>query len=175
MITFVVAWQIWTTIASKEELKKAAEAMDRIKELEASLTAQSNMFSQRNLEIRHLIDAHAKLLEADRTKDLASRYYAYGEAIDFLLQSKVDLSYEQFERARYGLSSTFSQLESTRKREEISNFLAREREFDWLYQRLMSMLESKAEEITRLRKQLTHMRDYRRDSLAEIRKKYPEA
>lgn len=170
LITFVVAWQIWTTIASKEEIKKATEAMDKIEKLEASLTAQRNLFSQRNLEIRHLIDAHARLHEAENTEDLGGKYILYIEAIEKLIQSKMDISYEQFENARAGLMSTVNAFQGLKDIDEIEDFISREREYEWYYKHLMSQLKTHSDDIDRLRRQLTDLRDFRAAAIADMKK-----
>lgn len=170
LITFVVAWQIWTTIASKEEIKKATEAMDKIEKLEASLTAQRNLFSQRNLEIRHLIDAHARLHEAEETDDLSSKYETYAEAMTLLLQSNVDLAYDQLENARYGLMATLTKFAGVTDPSEAIDFISREKVYEWHYHQLLSLLEKRSGDIEDFKRQITSLHDFRRDVIADMQK-----
>lgn len=169
-ITFVVAWQIWATIATKEDIKKVTEAADKLDTLEVELNKQRTLFENRNLEIKHLIDAHARLHEAENTEDLGSKYILYIEAIEKLIQSKMDISYEQFENARYGLMSTVNAFSELKDINEIEDFINREREYEWHYKQLMSQLKIHSDDMNRLRRQLSDLRDFRATAIAVMKK-----
>lgn len=169
-ITFVVAWQIWATIATKEDIKKVTKVADKLDTLEVELNKQRTLFENRNLEIKHLIDAHARLHEAENTEDLGSKYILYIEAIEKLIQSKMDISYEQFENARYGLMSTVNAFQDLKDIDEIEDFINRESEYEWHYKQLMSLLDKRSDEINRLRRQLTNLKDFRDTAIADMKK-----
>lgn len=169
LITFVVAWQIWTTIATKEEIKKATEAADKLKEVEKELQKQRDFFETRNLEVRYLIDAHAKLLEAEKTNDLSSKYGAYAEAIGLLLKSNIDLSYEQFDKAQMGLMSVVVDFESCTDPIEVSSFIDREKEYEWHYENILSELKKREDDIEDFKRVISALRDNRRDAIKYIK------
>lgn len=55
IITFVVAWQIWQTVASREEIKEAIKAADKIREVQSEL-----------IKIQEVSEAHSLRAEANR-------------------------------------------------------------------------------------------------------------
>lgn len=169
MVTFVVAWQIWTTIATKEEIKKATEAADKLKEVEKELQKQRDFFETRNLEVRYLIDAHAKLLEAEKTNDLSGKYEAYAEALNLLLKSNVDLSYEQFDKAQMGLMSVVADFESCTDPIEASSFIDREKEYEWHYENVLSELKKRENDIEDFKRILVALRDNRRNAIKQVK------
>lgn len=169
LITFVVAWQIWTTIATKEEIKKATEAADKLKEVEMKLQKQRDFFETRNLEVRYLIDAHAKLLDAEKIDDLSGKYEAYAEAISLLLKSNVDLSYEQFDKAQMGLMSVVAAFESCTDPIEASSFIDREKEYEWHYENILSELKKRENDIEDFKRILVALRDNRRNAIKQIK------
>lgn len=171
MITFVVAWQIWTTMASKEEIKKATEASERLKDLEKRLEEQSNLFNQHNLEIKNLIDAHAKISEAEKIEDLHIKYTTYVEALDLLLQSNVGVTYEQFDNILYGLNGIIGKLSDINNLsfEEIWNILESEKVFEWHCNQIMSRLEKRSDEIDELKRKLNLIRELREGVISDIK------
>lgn len=171
LITFVVAWQIWTTMASKEEIKKAMEASERLKDLEKRLEEQSNLFNQHNLEIKNLIDAHAKISEAEKIKDLHIKYTTYAEALDLLLQSNVGLSYEQFDNILYGLNGIIGKLSDIKKlsSEEVWNILESENDFEWHYKQIISRLEKRSDEIAEFKRKLNLIKELREGAISDIK------
>lgn len=168
LITFVVAWQIWTTIATKEEIKKATEAADKLKEVEKELQKQRDFFVTRNLEVRYLIDAHAKLLEAEKTNDLSGKYEAYAEALSLLLKSNVDLSYEQFDKAQVGLMSVLNQFSVITDPIDADNFMSRDEEYEWHYQQIMSQLKKRSDNIDEFMRVLTLIHDNRKKTIKMV-------
>lgn len=171
LITFVVAWQIWTTMASKEEIKKATEASERLKDLEKRLEEQSNLFNQHNLEIKNLIDAHAKISEAEKIEDLHIKYTTYVEALDLLLQSNVGVTYEQFDNILYGLNGIIGKLSDINNLsfEEIWNILESEKVFEWHCKQIMSRLEKRSDEIEELKRKLNLIRELREGVISDIK------
>ena len=169
MITFVVAWQIWTTIATKEEINRATEAADKLKEVEKELQKQRDFFETRNLEVRYLIDAHAKLHEAEKTNDLSGKYEAYAEALSLLLKSNVDLSYEQFDKAQMGLMSVVTDFESCTDPIEASLFIDREKEYEWHYENVLSELKKRENDIEDFKRILVALRDNRRNAIKQVK------
>lgn len=168
LITFVVAWQIWTTIATKEEIKKATEAADKLKEVEKKLQKQHDFFETRNLEVRYLIDAHAKLLEAEKTNNLSNKYEAYAEAINLLLKSNVDLSYEQFDKAQFGLMSVLNQFSVITDPIDADYFMSRDKEYEWHYQQIMSQLKKRSDNIEEFVRVLTLIHDNRKETIKMV-------
>ncbi len=171
LITFVVAWQIWTTMASKEEIKKATEASERLKDLEKRLEEQSNLFNQHNLEIKNLIDAHAKISEAEKIKDLHIKYTTYAEALDLLLQSNVGLGYEQFDNILYGLNGIIGEFSEIKKLsyEEVWNILESEKDFEWHYKQIISRLEKRSDEIVEFKRKLNLIKELREGVISDIK------
>lgn len=169
LITFVVAWQIWTTMASKEEIKKATKASEKLKELERSLEQQRNLFNQHNLEIKNLIDAHAKISEAEKIEDLPNRYMAYIEAFDLLLQSNVGATYEQFDKIILGLEGITSKFPDVDNADDAWNIIASEQEFEWGYRQIMAKLEQRSDEIEALRRKLTTIKGFREEGLRKLK------
>lgn len=170
LITALITWQIWQTIISRREVEKATKTANRLNKLESELNRQRNLYESRNLEIKHLIDAHARLHEAENTEDLGGKYILYIEAIEKLIQSKMDISYEQFENARAGLMSTVNAFQGLKDIDEIGDFISREREYEWYYKHLMSQLKTHSDDIDRLRRQLTDLRDFRAAAIADMKK-----
>lgn len=170
LVTVLITWQIWQTIISRREVEKATKTANRLNKLESELNRQRNLYESRNLEIKHLIDAHARLHEAENTEDLGGKYILYIEAIEKLIQSKMDISYEQFENARAGLMSTVNAFQGLKDIDEIEDFISREREYEWYYKHLMSQLKTHSDDIDRLRRQLTDLRDFRAAAIADMKK-----
>lgn len=170
LVTVLITWQIWQTIISRREVEKATKTANRLNKLESELNRQRNLYESRNLEIKHLIDAHARLHEAENTEDLGSKYILYIEAIEKLIQSKMDISYDQFENARYGLMSTVNAFQGLKDIDEIEDFINREREYEWYYKQLMSLLKTRKDDIDRLHRQLSDLRDFRVSAIAEMKK-----
>lgn len=169
MMTLMVGWNIWQTIASREEIKEARETSEKIKILDTELRVQRNLLENRNLEIIHLIDAHARLHEAENESDLSNKYILYAEAIMLLIQSKIDMSYEQFDNARAGLLDTLNAFQILTDIDEIEDFINNERAYEKYYQLLMSLLTKRNEEIDKLRRQLTSQREFRTSVIADMR------
>lgn len=169
LVTFVVAWQIWATITTKEEIKKATEAADKLDTLEIELNKQHTLFENQNLEIKHLIDAHARLHEAENEKDLSYKYILYAEAIILLIQSNMDMSYEQFRNAREGLLNTINDFQLHADIDEVEDFINSEREYERCYQILMSLSTKRSEEIDKFRQGLTRVRELRMDAIAAMK------
>lgn len=170
LITFVVAWQIWTTMASKEEIKKATEASERLKALEKRLEEQSNLFNQHNLEIKNLIDAHAKISEAEKIKDLHIKYTTYAEALDLLLQSNVGVTYEQFDKIIHELEVITLKFPDIDDADDAWNIIVSEKEFERCYKLLMAKLEQRSDEIEALRRKLTLVKESRETGIIDLKK-----
>lgn len=169
LLTFSVAWSVWQVIDTKNTVKKAEEASEKLKKLEQNLAAQQNLFNQRNLEIRHLIDAHARLHEAENECDLSYKYVLYAEAIRLLIQSNMDMTYEQFENARHGLFDTLRAFQSLADDDKIEDFINSEREYERYYQLLMSLLTKQSEEIDKFKQQLARIRELRSDAIEAMK------
>lgn len=169
LITFVVAWQIWTTIATKEEIRKATNAADKLNILETGLQKQRSLFEARNLEIRHLIDAHAKISEAEKTTDLPDKYIAYAEALDLLLQSNVGVSYEQFDKVIHELQNITSKFPDVDNADDAWNIIVSEREFERCYKHLMAKLKHKSDEIEALRRKLILVKRLREAGISSLK------
>lgn len=169
LITALITWQIWQTIISRREVEKVTDATEKLKKLDTELRMQKSLLENRNLEIIHLIDAHARLHEAENESDLSYKYILYAEAIMLLIQSNVNMSYEQFENARTGLMSTVNAFQGLKDLDEIEDFINGERDYERYYQILMSLLTKRSEEIDKLRRQLTSQREFRSRAIADMR------
>lgn len=169
LLTFSVAWSVWQVIDTKNTVKKAEEASEKLKKLEQNLAAHQNIFNQRNLEIRHLIDAHARLHEAENERDLSYKYILYAEAIRLLIQSNMDMTYEQFENARHGLFDTLRAFQSLANDDKIEDFINSEREYERYYQLLMSLLTKQSEEVDKFKLQLARIRELRSDAIEAMK------
>lgn len=169
LITFVVAWQIWQVIDTKDTVKKAEEAHKKLKKLERSLEQQQNLFNQHNLEIKNLIDAHAKISEAAKTTDLPNKYIAYAEALDLLLQSNVGISYEQFNHILHELSMITMEFSRANNLEDAWNIIASEKEFNWHYTNIIAKLEQRSDEIEAFRRELTIIKDLREAAINDLK------
>ncbi len=171
LVTFLVAWQIWQTIASKEDIREMKKTAEKLEELERSLEAQRNLFNQHNLEIKNLIDAHAKISEAEKIKDLHIKYTTYAEALDLLLQSNVGVNYEQFDNILYGLNGIIGKLSDINNLsfEEIWNILESEKVFEWHCKQIMSRLEKRSDEIDELKRKLNLIRELREGVISDIK------
>lgn len=92
LITFVVAWQIWQTIASREEIR---EMKDAAKIAEHRFNSLNHQLEEQRESIPHMIEAtrlysHAHTLRTVGEKDeinLREAYALYLEAIVEFLQS----------------------------------------------------------------------------------------
>ena len=171
LITILITWQIWQTIVSKEQIKKATDAFDKLKELEANLDIHRNLFSQRNLEIKNLIDAHAKISEAEKIENLHIKYTTYAEALDLLLQSNVEVTYEQFDNILYGLNGIIGKLSDIKnlRFEEVWNILESEKVFEWHYNQIMSRLEKRSDEIDELKRKINLIKELREGVISDIK------
>ncbi len=171
LLTFAVAWNIWQVIDTKNTVRKAEESSKKLKKLEQSLETQRNIFNQHNLEIKRLIEAHAKIFEADKTKDLANKYIAYAEAFDLLLQSNVGADYEQFDNILGGLSAIigkFAEIEKI-KYDDARSFIDSEELYNWHYKQLTALLDKRSDEIDALRRKLSAIHDLRKGAIEDIR------
>lgn len=137
--------------------------------LESELNQQRNIYESRNLEIKHLIDAHARLHEADNERDLSYKYILYAEAIRLLIQSNMDMTYEQFENARHGLFDTLRAFQSLANDDKIEDFINSEREYERCYQLLMSLLTKQSEEVDKFKLQLARIRELRLDAIKTMK------
>lgn len=169
LLTFAVTWNIWQVIDTKNTVKKAGEASEKLKELERSLEEQSNLFNQHNLEIQHLIDAHAKISEAEKIVDLPNKYNTYIEALDLLLQSNVSLSYEQFDKIILKLEDLTSKFPNVDNADDAWNIIVSEQEFEWGYKHLIAKLEQRSDEIEALRRKLTAIKEFREESINQLK------
>lgn len=169
LVTVLITWQIWQTIISRREVEKATKAIDKLKNLDNELRTQRSLLENRNLEIIHLIDAHARLHEAENESDLSYKYILYAEAIMLLIQSNIDMSYEQFENARVGLLNTLNAFQALTDIDEIEDFLNSERDYEKYYQILMTLLTKRSEGTDKLRRQLTSQREIRSEVIAAVR------
>lgn len=169
LITALITWQIWQTIISRREVEKATKTANRLNKLESELNQQRNLYESRNLEIKHLIDAHARLHEADNERDLSYKYILYAEAIRLLIQSNMDMTYEQFENARHGLFDTLRAFQSLANDDKIEDFINSEREYERYYQLLMSLLTKQSEEVDKFKIQLARIRELRLDAIEAMK------
>lgn len=169
LITALITWQIWQTIISRREVEKATKTANRLNKLESELNQQRNIYESRNLEIKHLIDAHARLHEADNERDLSYKYILYAEAIRLLIQSNMDMTYEQFENARHGLFDTLRAFQSLANDDKIEDFINSEREYERYYQLLMSLLTKQSEEVGKFKLQLARIRELRLDAIEAMK------
>lgn len=170
LLTFAVTWSIWQVVDTKNAVKKAEEASKKLAELELKLETQRNLFNQHNLEIRHLIEAHAKLLEAEKTEDLSDRYISYLEAFNLLLQSNVSLEYYKFDDIRSELFSIINKVEELTDEISVSGFIDNERLYEKEYHNLITLLDKKKHEILDFKRKLTSLRDHRKETLDFIKK-----
>lgn len=169
MVTLMVGWNIWQTIISREEVRKIDAVRKRLDKLEVNIEAQRDMFKKHNLEIICLIDAHAKLYEAEQGGDLSDKYINYAEAIRLLLQSNVDLSYEQFDRAQYGLISVINQFVLNTNPLEVEDFISREKEYNRYYALFISLLNKRGSEIEEFKRRLTQLHDHRKATIKQVK------
>lgn len=171
LLTFAVTWSIWQVIDTKNTVRKAEEASAKLKELERNLEAQRNIFNQHNLEIRRLIEAHAKISEAEKINDLPNRYLAYAEALDLLLQSNVGVSYEQFDNIIHELELITLKFPNVDNADDAWNIIVTEKEFEWHYKQLMAKLEQQSDEIEALRRKLTLVKESREAGISNLKNK----
>lgn len=161
IVTLLVAWQIWITISSRDEVKKATESIDEINTLKADLETTKSLFTQRNLEIMLLIDAHAKLQDPDYYEELSTKYLRYADALEKLIQSNVDFSYDKFDDAFDGLSNVLLELNTTIDPVEVLGFIEEEYQYNCKYDNILTTLAKREKDIDDFRKRLAEAKRLR--------------
>lgn len=161
LITVLITWQIWITISSKEEVRKATDALEKLRELKLDLDAHKNLFNQRNLEIKHLIDAHAKLLHVEDTADLSIQYLSYAEALELFILSNVDLSYEQIDDTLRELGNILMVFQSTKDPLVAWDFIDSQKQFDHHFYNILNALSKRENDIEEFRKRIIRIKDLR--------------
>ena len=161
IVTLLVAWQIWITISSRDEVKEARNAIERIKELRADLETTKSLFTQRNFEIQLLIDAHAKLQKVDYYEALSDKYLRYADALEMLVQSNVDFSYDKFDDIFYGLGNVLMELNASDDPMEVWGFIREENQYDRKYENILTTLANREKDIDDFRKRLVEAKHLR--------------
>lgn len=169
LITVLITWQIWITISSKEEVKKATDAVDDIKQLQADLETLKNRFTQHNLEIQLLIDAHAKLQNVDYYETLSDKYLRYADALEKLIQSNVDFSYDKFDDAFDGLGNVLLELNATNDPVQVLGFIEEENQYDHKYENILTTLAKREKDIDDFRKRLAEAKRLRLEAVKLIK------
>ena len=162
LITFLVAWQIWQTMVSRREIEQAKEVSRKIIELESRLKATSDLFTQRNMEIGQLIDAHAQLQAARDSDFFSDRYIHLAEALNDFIRSNVSIDYRPFIETRIALNDTLALLASEGSQEDKDIFLESYDAYEELHNNIMASIHKRQQDIDSLRRLVVDLRDQRR-------------
>lgn len=166
LITFAVGWQIWQFIALKDDVKAVKELTKDVESLKHELDRRSNLLTQRNLEITHLIDAHSYYQYAENAEMKSARYLNYAKALDFFLKSNIPLDYKPLDDTLFGLHDCLDEIIRTYK-EDKERFLEYTDELESLYKSMMESIHKREQDIEDIRQDIINIRD-RRKALSNI-------
>lgn len=172
LVTFLVAWQIWQTMMSRHEVERTTAVLHRIQELETELNERSTIFTQRNMELTHLIDAHAHLQSARDASQISEAYSHFANALIRFASSNVSFEYVPLQQSIQGLHDSLIALESEGDNDDIDWFIESMDEYNNLYDELVASIHRREQDIARLHREIIGIREERlalRDRLLERR------
>lgn len=177
LVAFLVAWQIIQTMISRREIERANEASQRITELETMLNVRSAVLTQRNMEITHLIDAHAHLRNAQNSEYFSDAYSHFAHALNHFILSNVLYDYNPFQESIRGLADSLIYLENDGEDDDKRNFIEMFDDYERLYHNIVASIHQRQQDIERLHSDIIGLREDRialRDKLSEPQPPTPE-
>lgn len=154
LVTVLIGWQVYNTIENSKMIRR----MDRLK---SELDRRSNIWTQRNLEIEHLVDAHSHYQAALNSEFHSDSYRQFANALNLFLQSKVSLDYRPLQLTLQGLVDSLVRIESESREDDIENFIDSMVDYDDLYDAIIAPIHQREQDIERLHRELLHIRSER--------------
>lgn len=154
LVTVLIGWQVYNAIENSKMIRR----MDRLK---SELDRRSNIWTQRNLEIEHLVDAHSHYQAALNSEFHSESYMQFANTLNLFLQSKVSLDYRPLQLTLQGLVDSLVRIESESGENDIENFIDSMADFDDLYDAIIASIHQREQDIEHLHRELLHIRSER--------------
>lgn len=154
LVTVLMGWQVFNAIENSKTIRR----MDRLK---AELDRKSDVWTQRNLEMQHLIDAHGHYQSALNSEYHSDSYLHFAIALNHFLQSNIPIGYRPLQQTLQGLSDSLIRIESESEEDDIQNFLDSMDDFNDLYQDIIAAIHLRKQDIERLHGELLEIRSDR--------------
>lgn len=154
LVTVLIGWQVYNAIENSKMIRR----MDRLK---SELDRRSNIWTQRNLEIEYLVDAHSHYQAALNSEFHSDSYRQFANALNLFLQSKVSLDYRPLQLTLQGLVDSLVRIESESREDDIENFIDSMVDYDDLYDAIIASIHQREQDIERLHRELLHIRSER--------------
>lgn len=176
-VTALIGWQIWQTMISRREVERADQAAQRIAELETTLNIRSEVFTQRNMEITHLIDAHTWVRSAQNTNSDSLAYSHLARALNSFIRSNVAFNYHPLQECIRDIADTLIHLEHEGNDDDKQDFIESSDVYEQLYNDIIASIHQRQQDIEELHRLVVGMRDDRialRDRLINPQPPTPE-
>lgn len=154
LVTVLIGWQVYNAIENSKMIRR----MDRLK---SELDRRSNIWTQRNLEIEHLVDAHSHYQAALNSEFHSDSYLQFANALNLFLQSKVSLDYRPLQLTLQGLLDSLIRIENEGGEDDVENFIESMTDLDDLYDAIIASIHQRERDIEQLHRELLHIRSER--------------
>lgn len=154
LVTALIGWQVFNAI----EHSKMTRRMDRLK---SELDRKSDLWTQRNLAIQHLVDAHGHFQSALNSEYHSDTYLEFANALILFLRSNVPIDYRPLQQTLQGLTDSLIRIENESAEDDIQNFLDSMDDFNDLYQDIIAAIHMRKQDIERLHEELLEIRSNR--------------
>lgn len=161
LITFLVGWQIWQTMATKDEIKEMRERND-------GFEIRFNRLERRAEEAVSLLDAESRLrIAGDQSTPLPARYRIYMESILSFIRANLRVYNNSFEQAILNLSGLLPAIRADQTSHQM--FLNDESIYDETYRQIMRAITEEIFNFNELQTRLIMIHDERIRLMDELR------